>query len=124
MLLCFNVLSFMFFLFTATFQIIKKLLPAKAVHCLKFINLKTIKQYISEDSMLVGWGGKNTYEFKFVPEKENLVTDIGTDRKKNNIITNGVLKNSVNGVLNHATNNNVQEHSNLNLQQRKVSKNC
>lgn len=74
--------------------------------------------------MLVSWGGKDTYEYKFVPEKENLVSDFGTDRKKNNIITNGVLKHSVSGVLHQATNNNVQEQSNLNLQQRKVSKNC
>lgn len=128
--MCFNVLSFAlifiikFLSISATFQIIKKLLPAKAVECLKFINLKTIKQYISEDNMLVSWGGKDTYEYKFVPEKENLVSDFGTDRKKNNIITNGVLKHSVSGVLHQATNNNVQEQSNLNLQQRKVSKNC
>ena len=121
--MCLNVLS-LFLSISATFQIIKKLLPAKAVECLKFINLKTIKQYISEDNMLVSWGGKDTYEYKFVPEKENLVSDFGTDRKKNNIITNGVLKHSVSGVLHQATNNNVQEQSNLNLQQRKVSKNC
>lgn len=74
--------------------------------------------------MLVSWGGEDTYEYKFVPEKENLVSDFGTDRKKNNIITNGVLKHSVSGVLHHAMNNNVQEQTNLNLQQRKVSRNC
>lgn len=122
------VVSFFFINFgvsiSATFTIIKKLLPAKAVECLKFINLKTIKQYVSEDNMLACWGGKDTYEYTFVPEKENLVSDSGTDRKKNNIITNGVLKNSVNGVLHHSTNNNVQEQNNLNLQQRKVSRNC
>ena len=74
--------------------------------------------------MLVSWGGKDPYEYKFVPETENLVSDFGTDRKKNNIITNGVLKSSVSGVLQHATNNNLQEQTNMNLQQRKVSKNC
>lgn len=53
----------------ATFQIIKRLLPAKAVDRLKNINNKNIRDYIDEDNMLVPWGGKDDYEFKFIPEQ-------------------------------------------------------
>lgn len=52
----------------ATFQIIKRLLPAKAVDRLKNINGKSIRDYIDEDNMLAAWGGKDDYEFTFVPE--------------------------------------------------------
>lgn len=52
----------------ATFQIIKRLLPAKAVDRLRNINNKNIRDYIDEDNMLVPWGGKDDYEFKFIPE--------------------------------------------------------
>lgn len=54
--------------FLATFQIIKRLLPAKAVDRLKNINGKSIRDYIDEDNMLAAWGGKDDYEFTFVPE--------------------------------------------------------
>lgn len=53
----------------ATFQIIKRLLPAKAVDRLKNINNKNIRDYIDEDNMLVPWGGKDDYEFQFKPEQ-------------------------------------------------------
>nr|XP_029730585.1 motile sperm domain-containing protein 2-like [Aedes albopictus]XP_029730586.1 motile sperm domain-containing protein 2-like [Aedes albopictus] len=53
----------------ATFQIIKRLLPAKAVDRLKNINNKNIRDFIDEDYMLVPWGGKDDYEFKFFPEQ-------------------------------------------------------
>lgn len=53
----------------ATFQIIKRLLPAKAVDRLKNINNKTIREYIDDDNMLVPWGGKDDYEFQFIPEQ-------------------------------------------------------
>lgn len=53
----------------ATFQIIKRLLPAKAVDRLRNINNKNIREYIDEDNMLAPWGGKDDYEFEFIPEK-------------------------------------------------------
>lgn len=59
----------MIFPLLATFQIIKRLLPAKAVDRLKNINNKNIRDYIDEDYMLVPWGGKDDYEFKFIPEQ-------------------------------------------------------
>lgn len=54
----------------ATFQIIKKLLPAKAVDRLRNINSKNISEYIDEDNMLKSWGGKDDYVFKFIPESQ------------------------------------------------------
>ncbi|XP_055622964.1 motile sperm domain-containing protein 2-like [Toxorhynchites rutilus septentrionalis] len=55
----------------ATFHIIKKLLPAKAVDRLKNISNKTIREYIDEDNMLLLWGGTDDYVFKFVPEQKS-----------------------------------------------------
>ncbi|XP_058829767.1 motile sperm domain-containing protein 2-like isoform X2 [Topomyia yanbarensis] len=54
----------------ATFHIIKKLLPAKAVDRLKNINNKSIREYIEEDSLLTPWGGSDDYVFEFIPEKK------------------------------------------------------
>ncbi|KFB50757.1 AGAP005556-PA-like protein [Anopheles sinensis] len=52
----------------ATFQIIKKLLPAKAVDRLRNVNNKNIREYIDEDNMQKCWGGKDDYVFEFIPE--------------------------------------------------------
>lgn len=53
---------------TATFKIIKGLLPPKAVAALKFVNKKNLKEYVSPDQMLRCWGGTDDYTFKFVPQ--------------------------------------------------------
>uniref|UniRef100_A0A182LVN4 MSP domain-containing protein n=1 Tax=Anopheles culicifacies TaxID=139723 RepID=A0A182LVN4_9DIPT len=53
----------------ATFQIIKKLLPAKAVDRLRNISNKNIREYIDEDNMPRSWGGKDDYVFEFIPER-------------------------------------------------------
>lgn len=52
----------------ATFQIIKKLLPAKAVARMKFLNSKNMKEFINPENMLTCWGGQDEYVFSFVPE--------------------------------------------------------
>lgn len=57
------------FLFAAAFNIIKALLPPKAVAALRFVNAKNLNEYISEDNMLTCWGGTDDYQFKFVPEQ-------------------------------------------------------
>lgn len=53
----------------ATFQIIKRLLPKKAVEVLRVLNTKTIREHVGEDNMLVEWGGKDDYVYSFIPEK-------------------------------------------------------
>jgi hypothetical protein len=50
------------------FQIIKGLLPKKVVERMKFINSKTVRQYISDENMPHEWGGLDNYELKFEPE--------------------------------------------------------
>lgn len=52
---------------------IKKLLPAKAVARLKFLNAKNVKEYIDEDNIPVLWNGKNAYEYSWTPEKVTAV---------------------------------------------------
>jgi hypothetical protein len=52
----------------ATFQIIKKLLPAKAVERLRFVTAKTLKDYVDVDNQLDIWGGNDSTPFVFVPE--------------------------------------------------------
>lgn len=56
-------------IYIATFQIIKKLLPAKAVARLKFLNAKNVKEFIDEDNLPVMWNGKNPYEYSWTQEK-------------------------------------------------------
>lgn len=68
----------------ATFQIIKRLLPAKAVDRLRNINNKTIRDYIDDDNMLVPWGGKDDYEFHFVPEQRQLLNNNSSYINHNN----------------------------------------
>lgn len=55
--------------FAAAFNIIKALLPPKAVVALRFVNSKNLNEYISEENMLTCWGGKDDYQFKFIPEQ-------------------------------------------------------
>uniref|UniRef100_A0A1B0D6P0 Uncharacterized protein n=1 Tax=Phlebotomus papatasi TaxID=29031 RepID=A0A1B0D6P0_PHLPP len=40
-----------------TFKIIKTLLPAKAVARMKFVNSKTLNEFVDESNMLTIWGG-------------------------------------------------------------------
>ena len=35
---------------------------------MKFINSKTVRQYIDEENMPYEWGGSDNYELKFEPE--------------------------------------------------------
>lgn len=57
--------------FAAGIKIIKSLLPPKAVSSMKFIDRKSIGEYISSECMLTSWGGTDDYTFKFEPEAVN-----------------------------------------------------
>ncbi|XP_059610439.1 motile sperm domain-containing protein 2-like isoform X2 [Phlebotomus argentipes] len=48
-----------------TFKIIKSLLPAKAVARMKFVNGKTLHEFVDESNMLDIWGGSDNYTYKF-----------------------------------------------------------
>lgn len=99
-----KLLTFPTFSLPATFQIIKKLLPKKAVERLKFISAKNVDEYIDEANTPASWGGRDSYEFSFVPESRQ------SDEAKHE-----------NGTLHQPANNNDAEQANLNLTQRKVS---
>lgn len=51
------------------------MLPPKAVASLRFVNSKNLHEYITEESMLCCWGGKDDYKFRFSPEKDCLHND-------------------------------------------------
>lgn len=48
------------------------MLPPKAVEALKFINKKTIKEYVSPENMLTCWGGQDKYTYEFTPQNPNV----------------------------------------------------
>lgn len=54
---------------SAAFNIIKALLPPKAVQSLRFVTSKNLNEYITEENMLTCWGGKDDYQYKFEPEQ-------------------------------------------------------
>lgn len=71
---------------------------------MKTVDVKTVRQYIDEDNIPVKWGGKDEYEYKFVPEvRQNDVTD------------GEVIE------LHSTSNNNTEEQTNLNSMDKKVS---
>lgn len=57
--------------FIAGIKIVKSLLPPKAVSSMKFIDSKSISEYISNECMLTSWGGSDDYTFRFEPEASN-----------------------------------------------------
>lgn len=54
----------------AAFKIIKSWLPSKAVQKIKFVDKKSLKEYVDSSQALKSWGGEDVYEFVFVPETE------------------------------------------------------
>lgn len=49
-------------------KIIKTWLPPKSVEKIKFVDKKSLKDYVTPDQSLVSWGGTDNYEYKFEPE--------------------------------------------------------
>lgn len=66
---------------------------------------KNVRQYIDDDNIPVAWGGKDNYEYSFVPENNG---------------ENGEVVHE-NGALHQQANNNNAEQANLNILHRKVS---
>lgn len=91
--------SFFFFILAA-FNIIKALLPPKAVASLRFVNAKNLSEYITEENMLTCWGGKDDYQYTFIPSKihENGLND-SINGQKGIIITKD--ENDNNTVMSH-----------------------
>lgn len=88
--------------FPATFQIIKKLLNKRTVDVLKFVDAKSVRKYIDEANIPVAWGGRNGYEFEFVPEiraveKENVMQS-SNDTNNNSVSESSASLTSSNSV--------------------------
>lgn len=56
----------------AAFKVVKTLLPAKAVERMRFVNKDTLKTVVAPEQALKCWGGKDDYEFVFIPENKSL----------------------------------------------------
>lgn len=72
--------------FSAAFKIIKALLPPKAVAALRFVNSKSLGEYITKENMLTCWGGTDDYQYQFEDER-SIANDtiITTDQNDNTI---------------------------------------
>ncbi|CAK1592670.1 unnamed protein product [Parnassius mnemosyne] len=53
---------------SAGFKLIKGFFPAKALERFRFTNKDNLKDLVVSEQALVCWGGKDTYEFEFIPE--------------------------------------------------------
>ena len=53
----------------AGWKIIKGWLPKSGVEKIKFLNAKTMGEYVTNDNMLKAWGGTDDWEYTFVPEQ-------------------------------------------------------
>lgn len=65
---------FFFFLinYLAAFKIIKTWLPAKAVKKIKFLTKQNLNEFVPKESIMVSWGGEDSYSFSFEPENRNV----------------------------------------------------
>lgn len=53
---------------------------------MRFVNSRTLGEYITEDNQLKCWGGTDSYVYTFVPEKKSAHLSNG-DFKQNGIVT-------------------------------------
>lgn len=52
----------------AMWKIIKTWLPPKSIEKIKFVDKKSLRDYVTPDQSLTNWGGNDNYEYKFEPE--------------------------------------------------------
>lgn len=52
-------------------KIIKTWLPPKSIEKIKFVDKKSLKEFVEPDQALVSWGGTDNYEYQFEPEATN-----------------------------------------------------
>ena len=81
---------------TAAWKIIKGWLPPRFVDRVKFLNKKTLKEFIDVDNQLAEWGGKDKYTYKFEPEILP-AAEASADSTPNGHVPNGNATPVVNG---------------------------
>ena len=52
----------------AMWKIIKTWLPPKSIQKIKFVDKKSVGEYVAPDQCLTAWGGTDTYQYHFEPE--------------------------------------------------------
>lgn len=55
-------------LLNAMWKIIKTWLPPKSIQKIKFVDKKSVGEYVAPDQCLTGWGGNDSYQYHFEPE--------------------------------------------------------
>lgn len=68
-------------------------MPPKAVAYMRFVNLKTVTDYIPVENLLTSCGGKDDYVFKFEPEELRVQMNGLNEHMK----TNAIQSNEVDG---------------------------
>ncbi|XP_047475376.1 motile sperm domain-containing protein 2-like [Penaeus chinensis] len=58
-------------LLSAMWKIIKTWLPPKSIEKIKFVDKKSLKEFVEPDQALVSWGGTDNYEYQFEAEATN-----------------------------------------------------
>ncbi|KAK2708487.1 motile sperm domain-containing protein 2-like [Artemia franciscana] len=56
----------------AAWKVIKSWLPPKSQAVVKFLDPKSLPEYIAPDQALVEWGGNDAYTYRFIPEKTQI----------------------------------------------------
>lgn len=65
-------------LLNAMWKIIKSWLPPKSVQKIKFVDRKSISEFVTSDQCLTTWGGTDAYEYSFEPEMMSSSPSSGT----------------------------------------------
>ncbi|KAK3854841.1 hypothetical protein Pcinc_038699 [Petrolisthes cinctipes] len=88
-------------LLSAMWKIIKTWLPPKSIEKIKFVDKKSLKEFVSPDQALKGWGGLDDYEYQFEAELTHTQAGVKTipngdvDGKKVHFADGSVLPPSI-----------------------------
>lgn len=61
---------------TPTFKMVKSLFPPRSASRIKLVTKNTLFKVVQLDHALKSWGGRDIYEFKFVPENKSKISQI------------------------------------------------
>lgn len=78
---------------STTFKMIKSVLPPRTASRMKFVTKSTISKIVQLDHALKSWGGRDSYEFEFVPENKSELMKPSIARVNSDIIfsTSGMI---------------------------------
>ena len=56
-------------------KIIKTWLPPKSIEKIKFVDKKSLVEYVDREQSMTNWGGNDNYQYQFEPEIVDVVED-------------------------------------------------